>query len=253
MQLGMIGAGRMGGNMARCLLARGHRVVVYDRDPAQVAAVAEDGADGVTRIADIRSALQVPRVIWLMVPAGEPTEKVLHELAGGLAPGDLVVDGGNAFYKDSIRRANALNARGIHFVDAGISGGVWGRETGYCLMLGGDEQACKTLEPLLAALAPRGGYLRVGPSGAGHFAKMVHNGIEYGMLQAYAEGFALLRHAPFQFDLAHVADLWSQGSVVRSWLLELAARVFQRDPNLSSTTGDIEDSGEGRWTVREAV
>ena len=199
------------------------------------------------------STLKSPRAIWLMVPAGEPTEGAIDELAAICAPEDVIIDGGNALYKDSMRRAVRLRERGIHLLDVGTSGRVWGRERGYCLMVGGEEAAFRRLEPIFKTLAPPEGYLHVGPSGSGHFVKMVHNGIEYGMLQAYAEGFALLRQADFSMDLARIATLWNHGSVVRSWLLELAQRALEQEPDLASVEGCVEDSGEGRWMVHEAV
>ncbi len=253
MELGMIGLGRMGSNMVRRLLKDNHRVVAYDRDPKQVAAIAAEGAVGAKDLKDLIRQLKAPRAIWSMVPAGEPTQQVVDPLALGLQAVDVVVDGGNSFYKDSIRRAEQLKEKGIHFLDVGTSGGIWGLEIGYCLMVGGDAAAFKQMEPAFKTLAPKDGYLHVGPSGAGHFVKMVHNGIEYGMLQAYAEGFALMNAAPFPLDAATISHLWNQGSVVRSWLLELAQRALEENPKLASIQGYVEDSGEGRWTVEEAV
>jgi 6-phosphogluconate dehydrogenase len=245
-ELGMVGLGRMGGGMAERLRRAGHAVVGYDRDPAR-----SDAAS----LEDLVRRLAPPRHVWVMLPAGEATERCVEALAGLLAAGDLVVDGGNADFRDSMRRAEALAARGIFFVDAGVSGGVWGLEEGFCLMLGGAEEGIERLRPILDALAPPGGWARVGPSGSGHFVKMVHNGIEYGLMQAYAEGFDLLRSSRFfpGLDPAAVAELWRHGSVIRSWLLDLAARALARDPELQGLRGYVEDSGEGRWTIREAI
>jgi 6-phosphogluconate dehydrogenase len=253
MELAMVGLGRMGANMVRRLLRGGHRVVAYDRTPAQVDALAAEGAVGAKTLKDLVGALTPPRAVWIMVPSGSPTEQTVNDVAALLSAGDILVDGGNSFYKDSIRRSDALKPKGLHFVDAGTSGGIWGLEVGYCLMVGGDPAAFKRLEPALKTLAPKDGYLHVGPSGAGHFVKMVHNGIEYGMLQAYAEGFALMKKVPFNLDLPRIARLWNQGSVVRSWLLELAERAFQKDASLNGIKGYVEDSGEGRWTINEAI
>ena len=244
MKVGLIGLGRMGAGIAERLRRAGHEVVGYDRNPA----VSE-----VASLADLAGSLPQPRIVWSMVPAGDPTEAVIDEVLGLLGDGDIVVDGGNSFYKDSIRRSERLKARGIAFLDAGTSGGIWGLDEGFCLMVGGTKQAFETVEPLLLALAPENGYARVGEAGAGHFAKMVHNGIEYGLLQAYAEGFHLLQASPFGFELANVAALWNHGSVVRSWLLELAERGLAKDPTLANLRGYVDDSGEGRWTVNEAI
>jgi len=244
MQIGMVGLGRMGGNMAERLRRGGHDVIGYDNDPAKSQAAS---------LADLATKLQAPRAVWLMVPAGEVTEKSVVELAGVLQPGDLVVDGGNSYFRDSIRHGGELAERGLLFVDAGVSGGIWGLEIGYCLMVGGSDEAFQRIEPALKTLAPADGYAHVGPVGAGHFAKMVHNGIEYGMLEAYAEGFDVLAASQFDFDLHELAHLWNQGSVVRSWLLELAERAFAADPRLAGIRGYVEDSGEGRWTALEAI
>jgi 6-phosphogluconate dehydrogenase len=253
MQLGMIGLGRMGASMAERLLSGGHGVIGFDRDPEAIRRVADKGASAVRSPADLIERLSPPRVIWLMVPAGEAVDEILHELAPRLERGDILIDGGNSNYRDSVRRARSLEEKGIRFADVGTSGGVWGLAEGYCLMVGSSEEVFGLLEPVLKTLAIEGGYARVGPSGAGHFAKMVHNGIEYGMLQAYGEGFELLRKSDFDFDLAGIARLWNRGSVVRSWLLELAEAAFARDPKLSSIRGYVEDSGEGRWAVIDAV
>ena len=254
MEVGIVGLGRMGGGITRRLLGAGHRVVAYDRDPAAVLRVEADGAVGVGSPAALAGSLGRPRVVWLMVPAGPPVDEALGGLVPHLQPGDIVVDGGNSYYKDTLRRAAELKARGLHLVDVGTSGGIWGEEAGYCLMVGGDPEPVGHLEPLLRALAAPGGYAHVGPTGAGHFVKMVHNGIEYGLMQAYAEGFELLRaKAEFHLDLGQVASLWLNGSVVRSWLLELTTRILSRNPELAGVSGYVEDSGEGRWTVAESL
>ena len=253
MEIGMVGLGRMGGNMALRLLAGGHRVVVTDRSADAIREHAAQGAVAAKDLASLVGLLAPPRAVWIMVPAGDPTEAVVRELAEHLAPGDVVVDGGNSNYRDSRRRAAELAERGLGFLDAGTSGGIWGRTEGYCLMVGGDAGAFARVEPALATLAPAGGYARVGGSGAGHYAKMVHNAIEYGMMQAYAEGFELLHASDYGFDLHALAKLWNRGSVVRSWLLELAERAFHRDPELAELSGWVEDSGEGRWTLVESI
>jgi len=254
MELGIIGLGRMGGNMARRLLRGGHRVVVHDRTLQKVRELEqEEGAVGAGSPEALAQALSPPRIVWIMVPAGDPVDAVIRELLPHLQSGDLVVDGGNSFFKDSQRRSRELGEHGIAFLDAGVSGGIWGLEKGYCIMVGGDPEAYRRLEPALRTLAAPGGYRRVGPSGAGHYVKMVHNGIEYGLMQAYAEGFEVLHTAPFALDLAEIAALWNQGSVVRSWLLELAEEIFRQNPHLESIRGYVEDSGEGRWTVQTAM
>ncbi len=253
MELGMIGLGRMGANMVRRLLKGKHRVVAYDRDPKLVTAIVAEGAVGAKDYEDLIRQLKTPRAIWSMVPTGEPTQQVVDQSAAKLSTGDLLVDGGNSFYQESIRRSEQLKEKGIRFLDVGTSGGIWGLEIGYCLMVGGDAAVFGRMEPVFKTLAPKDGYLHVGPSGAGHFVKMVHNGIEYGLLQAYAEGFALMNAAPFPLDSAAISKLWNQGSVVRSWLLELAQRALDKNPKLTSIRGYVEDSGEGRWTVEEAV
>ena len=253
MELGMIGLGRMGAAMTQRLLRGGCRVVVYDQDPARMAASTEEGAVGTQTLEAVVTHLRPPRAIWVMVPAGDATEHVIEALTPQLAPGDTIIDGGNAFYRDSIRRAEHLASHGVEFLDVGTSGGIRGRETGYCLMVGGHKQTFGRLEPVMQLLAGPDGYFHVGDIGSGHFAKMVHNGIEYGLLQAYAEGFALLHHAPYSFDLARLAGLWNHGTIVRSWLLELAQDALQQEADLASVRGQIDDSGEGRWAVREAV
>jgi 6-phosphogluconate dehydrogenase len=257
MQLGMIGLGRMGGNMTTRLLRGGHRVVVYDRSAEAVQAAARGGALGSRSLEEFAARLEPrPRCVWIMVPAGEATESTIAALSGLLAAGDVVLDGGNSNYKDSVRRGLVLAERGIHFVDVGTSGGIWGLESGYCLMVGGEPQVVERLRPVFETLAPapHRGWGRVGPCGAGHFAKMVHNGIEYGLMQAYAEGLEILqRKQDFRFDLHQVAEIWRHGSVVRSWLLDLAARALAEDPQLAGIRGWVADSGEGRWTVAEAI
>jgi 6-phosphogluconate dehydrogenase len=244
MQLGMVGLGRMGANMTERLRRGGHDVVGYDRNP--------DVSD-VASLAGLAQRLAPPRAVWTMVPAGDPTESTVRELAGLLEKGDLIVDGGNSNFRDSMRRAAELESKGLLFVDAGTSGGIWGLANGYCLMAGGSDEAFRRIEPALRTLAPEDGYAHVGPAGAGHFTKMVHNGIEYAMLQSYAEGFEILHASQFDIDLHRVAALWNRGSVVRSWLLELAERAFAADPDLANVRGFVEDSGEGRWTVFEAI
>ena len=256
MQIGIIGLGRMGANMATRLVRGGHDVVAYDRSPDATARAATAGATGVGSLADLTGRLAPPRAAWIMVPAGEPTESTVQAVAERLTRGDVVIDGGNSNYKDSMRRAAMLATRGIHFLDVGTSGGVWGLTEGYSLMIGGDKGAAERLRPVFQTLAPAPdrGWAYVGPSGAGHFVKMVHNGIEYGMMQAYAEGFSILKHkTEFDLDLAAVAELWRHGSVVRSWLLDLAARALAEDQTLESIAPYVSDSGEGRWTVAEAI
>ena len=253
MELGMIGLGRMGANMTERLLRGGHKLIIYDRSPEAIQRCVDKGAFGAHSLADLVKQVSLPRVIWLMVPSGEPVDLTIEQLLPSLLENDIIIDGGNSHYKDSIRRAEKLKQLGIHFVDAGTSGGIWGLQEGYCLMIGGEKAIVDQLEPIFKTLAPENGFAHVGASGAGHFAKMVHNGIEYGMLQAYGEGFEMLKASQFEFDLEKVSHLWNQGSVVRSWLLELAENAFQKDPQLSSIKGYVEDSGEGRWAVLEAV
>ena len=253
MELGMIGLGRMGANMAERLVLAGHRIISYDRSPEAIQRVVDKGAVGSRSLADFVQQLSQPRAAWLMVPSGDPVDQTIEQLLPQLAKGDVIIDGGNSYYKDSIRRAEKLKQQGIYFVDAGTSGGIWGLKVGYCMMLGGEKQVVERLDPIFKTLAPKDGYLHVGPSGAGHFVKMIHNGIEYGMLQANGEGFELLKASGFDLDLGKIAHLWDQGSVVRSWLLELAESAFNKDPELASIKGYVEDSGEGRWTVLEAV
>jgi len=253
MQLGFVGLGRMGLNMVTRLTRGGHEIVAFDRSAEAVSRATQSGGRGVPSLESLVGALSAPRAVWVMVPAGAPTESTIDALGGLLSRGDVVIDGGNTNYHDDIRRADALRPKGIHYIDAGTSGGIWGLQEGYCLMVGGDADVCKRLEPVFVTLAPKDGYLRVGETGAGHYVKMVHNGIEYGLMQAYAEGFELMHESTFKLDLAGISALWNHGSVVRSWLLELTARALSEDPDLSSLRGYVEDSGEGRWTVEEGI
>jgi len=255
MQVGMIGLGRMGMNMARRLLGDGHEVVVYNRTQEKVKQIQEEGAIGSESLEDMIRKLAQPRVLWIMLPAGTIVDETIKSLSSLASPGDIIVDGGNSNFKDDLRRAEELNPLDIHYLDAGISGGIWGLEIGYCTMIGGDEADYRYIEPLLKTLAPKDGYLYCGPTGSGHFVKMVHNGIEYAMMEAYGEGFDMLKNSPYgeQLDLGRVAHLWNQGSVIRSWLLELLESAFGKDSELSSIKGYVEDSGEGRWTVQQAV
>lgn len=253
MRIAMIGLGRMGLNMTIRLIQGGHRVVGCDPTPQARAKAARAGARPAGSLEDVVRLLQPPRVVWLMIPAGRPVWKAVDTLARLLGPGDMVVDGGNSHYKDASRHARALGRRGIAFLDVGVSGGIWGRQKGYCLMAGGAARDFRRLEPVLRTLAPKDGYARIGPTGAGHFTKMVHNGVEYAIMQGYAEGFALARSSPFKIDLREVCRLWNQGSVVRSWLLELAEAAFRKDPRLAGLRGWVADSGEGRWMTLDAV
>ncbi|MEE8201185.1 MAG: decarboxylating 6-phosphogluconate dehydrogenase [Candidatus Acidoferrales bacterium] len=254
MHVGMIGLGRMGAAMSERLRKQKHKVVVYDRNAARVKAAVKKGARGAGSLSQVIQQLPSPHVVWIMVPAGGPTAAVLRGLESHLQAGDIIIDGGNSYYRDSVERARTFKQAGIYFLDAGVSGGVWGLREGYCLMVGGEKAALQKAEPLFRALAPKDGYAHVGPSGAGHFAKMVHNGIEYGMLQAYGEGFELLAAAEeFKLDLHQLAALWNHGSVIRSWLLELAASALRKDRRLRKIRGYVEDSGEGRWTIEDAV
>jgi 6-phosphogluconate dehydrogenase len=280
MQLGVIGMGRMGANIARRLIRGGHQCVVWDRDAKAVGDVAKDGATGAKDPADLVSKLEAPRAVWVMLPAGGPTEATIAELGGLLAKGDIVIDGGNTFYRDDVRRAKALAPKGITYVDVGTSGGVWGLERGYCMMVGGEKAAVDRLDPILRTLAPglgdaprtqrpggadprpELGYMHAGPAGAGHFVKMVHNGIEYGLMQAYAEGFDVLQGKGsdqlaeddrFDLNLADIAEVWRRGSVISSWLLDLSAQALAGDPKLAKYTGEVADSGEGRWTIEAAI
>jgi 6-phosphogluconate dehydrogenase len=251
MQLGFVGLGKMGLNMVTRLVRAGHQVVAFDRDAAAVGRASAAGARGVDSLDALVSVLTAERAVWIMTPAGEPTESTIAALGDRLSKGDVIVDGGNTNFHDDVRRARTLAGRGIDLVDAGASGGIWGLEQGYCLMVGGPPQVCARLEPIFTALAPPEGYLRVGGHGAGHYVKMVHNGIEYGLMQAYAEGFDLLHASGYELDLAAVASLWTRGSVIRSWLLELTARALSGSPDLADIEAYVEDSGEGRWTLQE--
>ena len=253
MELGFVGLGRMGLNMVTRLTRGGHTVLAFDRSAEAVGRSRDAGAGGVTSLEALVGALKPPRAVWVMVPAGGPTESTIETLAGFLSAGDVVVDGGNSNFHDDARRAKALAAKQIAYVDAGTSGGIWGLQEGYCLMVGGPADVCRRLEPIFLTLAPKNGYLRVGDSGAGHYVKMIHNGIEYGLMQAYAEGFELMASSDYKIDLAAVSSLWNHGSVVRSWLLELAARALSEDPTLAGLRAYVEDSGEGRWTLQEAI
>ena len=280
MQIGMIGLGRMGGNIVRRLMKQGHTAVVYDKDPKAVAALAAEGADGATTLEDFVAKLTAPRTAWVMLPAGRVTEAAIDTLASLMQADDVVIDGGNAFWQDDVRRGKALKDRGIHYLDVGTSGGVWGLERGYCMMIGGDKAVVDRLDPIFATLAPgpgdvprtparegrdprvENGYIHAGPVGSGHFVKMIHNGIEYGLMQAYAEGFDILKNANsnvlpaehrFDFDLADIAEVWRRGSVIPSWLLDLTATALARQPTLETYSGFVEDSGEGRWTVNAAI
>jgi 6-phosphogluconate dehydrogenase len=280
MQLGVVGLGRMGGSIARRLMRAGHRCVVFDQNAAAVASLAGDGAQGERSLKQLVDALEAPRAVWMMLPAGDVTERMVMQLAELMERDDIIIDGGNAFFKDDIRRAEALRRRGIRYVDAGTSGGVWGLERGYCLMIGGDNEVVEHLDPIFAALAPgpgdiprtpgragrdrraERGYIHCGANGAGHFVKMVHNGIEYGLMQAYAEGFNILRNAAsaslpeaqrYRLDLPDIAEVWRRGSVVSSWLLDLTAMALAEDEQLSGYSGFVQDSGEGRWTIMAAI
>jgi len=280
MMIGMVGLGRMGANMSKRLIRGGHKVVVSDLNPANVQALVGEGATGSSSLDDLIAKLVSPRVMWLMVPAGDPTEKTVVALAEKLQRGDIIIDGGNSYFKDDVRRAKMLAVRGIEYVDVGTSGGVWGLERGYCMMLGGPQKTVEALDPIFRTLAPgRGdipqtpgrekmggtaeeGYVYCGPSGAGHFVKMIHNGIEYGMMQAYAEGFDILRNATseqlpeeirYDIKVEDVAEVWRRGSVVSSWLLDLTSMALAENPSLSNFTGDVADSGEGRWTIEAAM
>ena len=257
MEIGMIGLGRMGGNMLQRLRSGGHRVVAFDaRVEVVEAVVQQQGAVGASSLEELLGKLSAPRAVWVMVPSGQPTEDTIDSLADLMSAGDTIIDGGNSNYKDSARRAAALSERGLSFLDAGTSGGIWGLKEGYSMMIGGDGEVFRRLEPIFQTLAPAPdkGYAHVGPSGAGHFVKMVHNGIEYGLMQAYAEGFELMAaKREFELDLAQIAEVWRHGSVVRSWLLDLTAAALEEDGNLDSLEAYVDDSGEGRWTVEESI
>ncbi|MEX0832824.1 MAG: decarboxylating 6-phosphogluconate dehydrogenase [Actinomycetota bacterium] len=253
MRLGMVGLGRMGGNMTVRLIRGGHEVVAFDPNADAVKQAEAGGATGAASLEELAGNLSPPRVVWTMVPAGDITEQTIQKLGGLLSEGDVVIDGGNSKYTDSIRRHAALAKGGIRFLDAGTSGGVWGLENGYCLMVGGEKEAFDLSEPIFRTLAPADGYAHMGESGSGHFVKMVHNGIEYGLLAAYGEGFEILQASKFDLDLTKIAGIWRYGSVVRSWLLELLHDALEKDPNLEAVRGYVEDSGEGRWTIEAAI
>jgi 6-phosphogluconate dehydrogenase len=245
----------MGMNMARRLLKGGHQVVAYNRTPDRVKEIMKAGARDAYSIEELVKNLTPPRIVWLMIPAGRPVDEHIDTLKGLLRKGDIIVDGGNSFYKDDLRHEQELKPLGIHYLDVGVSGGIWGLKIGYCLMIGGNKKIYRYLEPIFKTLAPKEGYLYCGETGTGHFVKMVHNGIEYGMMAAYGEGFEIMKESPYgeNIDFSKVAHLWNQGSVIRSWLLELAEEAFKKDKNLSSIAGYVEDSGEGRWTVQQAI
>ena len=271
MQLAMVGLGRMGANMVRRLMRGGHECVVYDHNADTVKTLVTEGAKGASSLDELVAKLKAPRAVWIMLPAGAPTEDTVAALGARLSAGDAIIDGGNSYYKDDIRRAAAVKPKGIHYLDAGTSGGIWGVDRGYCLMIGGPDEAFARLEPIFATLAPgRGeiertpgrekapgtaeqGYLHCGPAGSGHFVKMIHNGIEYGLMQAYGEGFDILRGSEFKLPLSEIAELWRRGSVVSSWLLDLCAMALLEDPQLGRFTGFVQDSGEGRWTIQAAI
>jgi 6-phosphogluconate dehydrogenase len=253
MRIGFIGLGRMGSNMVRRLLRDGHEVVAWNRSPDKTREIALEGADPAFTIAELVEKLEPPRAVWIMVPAGAATEAQIDELLDHLQPGDTIVEGGNTNFHDDQRRHPALKAKGVGYVDAGVSGGIWGLANGFCLMVGGERDVVAPLEPVFRSLAPTDGYLHVGGPGAGHYVKMIHNGIEYGLMQAYAEGFEILHASDYDLDLAAIAGLWNHGSVVRSWLLELAERALAGDRDLAHLKGWVADSGEGRWTLQEAI
>jgi 6-phosphogluconate dehydrogenase len=253
MQIGFVGLGKMGLNMVTRLARDGHTIVAFDRSADAVKKSVEAGATGAASLEDLVKGLAAPRHVWVMVPSGDPTESTIAALAGLLSAGDTIIDGGNTNFHDDVRRAKSLAEKKLHYVDAGTSGGIWGLKEGYCLMVGGEADVCKRLEPAFLTLAPKNGYLRVGDHGAGHYVKMIHNGIEYGMMQAYAEGFELMHDGSYTLDVAAIAELWNHGSVVRSWLLELTARALAEDKDLADLQAYVDDSGEGRWTVQEGI
>jgi 6-phosphogluconate dehydrogenase len=254
MQLGMVGLGKMGNYMTQRLIAGGHKVVAYDRDPQAVRTAVSAGATGSDSLTDMVAKLsESPKVAWVMVPAGAPTDDTIHQLADAMGRGGIVIDGGNTNYKDGLRLYGDCKGKGVSLIDAGTSGGVWGLQEGYCLMVGGDDAEVRHCEPIFLTLAPPNGYAHVGPAGAGHFSKMVHNGIEYGLLQAYGEGFEILKSSQYDYDLGQLAELWTHASVVRSWLLELLVLAFKEDPGLKDIRGYVDDTGEGRWTVEAAI
>jgi len=254
MRLAMIGLGRMGGNMSERLIKGGHEVVVFDRKPDTVQKYVSIGATPASALTETTAKQKSPRVVWIMVPAGKPVDDMIAAIVPGMSKGDVIIDGGNSNYRDSMHRAADLQAKGIHFIDSGTSGGIWGLANGYCLMIGASPEAFRLCEPIFKTLAPPDGYAHMGPPGSGHYVKMIHNGIEYGMLQAYAEGYEILHASKnFKLDLRKIAAVWNRGSVVRSWLNELAEAAFTKDGELSDLRGYVEDSGEGRWTVQEAI
>lgn len=255
MQIGMVGLGRMGGNMTIRLIERGHSVVAYDRSPEAVAASAREGATPANSLQDLVSKLQPPRAVWIMVPAGDPVDQTIRDLVSHMSKGDTVIDGGNSRWTDSMRRSKEVEGQGLQWLDVGTSGGIWGLKEGYSMMIGGEPNVFRHWEPIFQALAPQGGYGLVGPAGAGHFVKMVHNGVEYGMMESYGEGFEIMKCAGDykDLDLTQIAGIWNHGSVVRSWLLELAEDALRKDPGLESIRGYVDDSGEGRWTVEAAI
>lgn len=255
MKIAMIGLGRMGMNMARRLLRGGHHVVAYNRSPEKTEELVSEGATGAFSLEEVIQNLEPPRVVWLMLPAGRVVDDHIEALSLMLAPDDILIDGGNSYYKDDIRRAESLARKNIHYIDAGVSGGIWGLKIGYCTMIGGERDSYEHIEPILTTLAPQNGYLYCGKTGSGHFVKMVHNGIEYGMMQAYGEGFEILSASEYakEFNYGDIAHLWNQGSVIRSWLLELAEQAFRKENELSDVRGYVQDSGEGRWTVLQAI
>jgi 6-phosphogluconate dehydrogenase len=255
MQVGMVGLGRMGANMARRLIKGGHDVIVYNRTREKADQIQREGATDSVSLEDLVKKLTLPRVIWMMLPAGDVVDQHINTFSQLLSSGDILIDGGNSFYRDDLKHAEMLKLRGIYFLDAGVSGGIWGLEKGYCIMIGGEEKIFKHLEPILKTLSPKDGYMFCGPTGAGHFVKMVHNGIEYAMMEAYGEGFNIIKSSPYEahIPLDKLSHLWNQGSVVRSWLLELLESAFKKDPGLDNLKAYVEDSGEGRWTVQQAI
>jgi len=253
MELGFIGLGKMGMNMVTRLRQDKHKVVVYDRTQELISKAEEQGCVGSSSVKDMVSKLEAPRIVWIMVPSGAPTEETINTVADLLKSGDIIIDGGNSKFKDDLRRAPELKKKGIHYVDVGTSGGIWGLKLGYCMMVGGEEATVKQLEPIFNTLAPKDGWAYMGGHGSGHYVKMIHNGIEYSMMQGYAEGFELMSKSEYNLDLAKISDLWMHGSVIRSWLLELAVDVFTQDPKLKNLKGYVQDSGEGRWTLLDAL
>ena len=253
MQLGFIGLGKMGANMVQRLLNDGHNIVVYDRSTEAMNSLAEKGATAVNSLAEMVEKLEHPCAIWIMVPSGGPVTNTIAELKPLLSAGDILIDGGNSNYKDTLSRGADLKESGLHYMDVGTSGGIWGLKLGYCMMIGAETEDFQRLEPIFKTLAPENGYMHVGALGAGHYSKMIHNGIEYGMMEAYGEGFEILRASGFNYDLGKLSNLWMNGSVIRSWLLELCGNAFARDPDLEQIRGYVEDSGEGRWTIMEAI